>query len=102
MIRFNPDNNRVQDFGGKGGGGVTVILHLCPGPRASSEWLTKEEAKGPCCILVDTSSLFCVKARWQKESLGQYCAAKAEGEGLRHGKHSSVPFAAAMANKDTN
>lgn len=52
---LTPDNNQVQDFGGKG---VTLILHLCPGPTATnSEWLTKEEAKGPCCILVDTSSL---------------------------------------------
>lgn len=52
---LTPDNNQVQDFGGKG---VTLILNLCLGPTATnSEWLTKEEAKGPCCILVDTSSL---------------------------------------------
>lgn len=90
---LTPDNNQVQDFGG-------INPQPVPGTdghqfRVVNKW----RSKGPLLYSCGHQQPFCVKARWQKESLGQYCAAKAEGEGLRHGKHSSVPFTAAMANE---
>lgn len=94
MIRFNPRQQSSSGFRWEGG-------HVNPQPVPGTDGyqfrvVNKGRSKGPLLYSCGHQQPFCVKARWQKESLGQYCAAKAEGEGLRHGKHSSVPFAAAM------
>lgn len=86
---------RWQSSSGFGGGGA-LILELCPGPTStigtSDSGLLKRERKWRAPVVVSsTPAAVLCKSTMAESVLYTDRAARAEAEGLRHGKHSSLP-----------